>query len=107
MFSVSHNITRQTPQTLGNLWETRKIYRRMPEEYLMLSKNFSACFIDVFERKLPNSLILDGNRGFSRIHSGRSVKFIAYLQLEVRIRNNGIVQVFPQQSAFMAWPGTN
>jgi hypothetical protein len=34
VFSVSHNITSQTPQTVGNLPKTGKIYRRMPEEYL-------------------------------------------------------------------------
>jgi len=35
------------------------------------------------------------------------VKFIAYLQLEATLRKSGTVQMFPPQSAFMAWPGTN
>ena len=44
---------------------------------------------------------------FLRVQSGQCGKFIVYFQLQAMLRNVGTVQLFPPQSFFMVWPGTN
>ena len=79
----------------------------MHEEYLIKPKHFSVCFIDISNATAYTAYYSMGTVGFLRVQSGQSVKFIAFFQLEARLRKNGILQLFPPQSAFTAWPGTN
>jgi hypothetical protein len=66
MFSVSHKIARQTPETVSNFWEKRKFQGGCLRNTWSSRNILASVLMTSFKGICPSSLLLDGNRGSLR-----------------------------------------